>query len=32
VNITDDDADGVIGTERLKKECRYSLARVLRDS
>ena len=32
VKITDDDADGVISTERLKKERRYSLDRVLREN
>jgi hypothetical protein len=32
VKITNDDADGIISTERLKNERRYSLARVLRDS
>jgi hypothetical protein len=29
VKITDDHADGIISTERLKKERRYSLDRVL---
>jgi hypothetical protein len=32
VEITDDDADGIISTERLKKERRYSLDRVLREN
>ena len=32
VKITDDDADGIISTERLKKERRYSLDRVLREN
>ena len=32
VKITDDDADGIISTERLKKERRYSLDSVLRES
>jgi len=31
VRITDDDADGIISTERLKKERRYTLDRVLRE-
>ena len=32
VRITDDDADGIISTERLKKERRYTLDRVLREN
>jgi hypothetical protein len=32
VKIADDDADGIISTERLKKERRYSLDRVLREN
>jgi len=32
VKITDDDADGIISTERLKKERRYSLDSVLREN
>ena len=32
VKIPDDDADGIISTERLKKERRYSLGRVLREN
>ena len=32
VKITDDDADGIISTERLKKESRYSLGHVLREN
>jgi hypothetical protein len=32
VKITDDDADRIITTERLKKERRYSLDRVLREN
>jgi len=32
VRITDDDADGIISTGRLKKERRYSLDRVLREN
>jgi hypothetical protein len=32
VKITDDDADGIISTARLKKERRYSLDRVLREN
>jgi hypothetical protein len=32
VKITDDDADGIISTQRLKKERLYSLDRVLRES
>jgi hypothetical protein len=32
VKITADDADGIVCTERLKKERRYSLDHVLRES
>ena len=32
MKITDDDADRIISTERLKKERRYSLDRVLREN
>jgi hypothetical protein len=32
VKITDDDADGIISTERLKKERRYSLDSLLREN
>jgi hypothetical protein len=32
VKITDDDADGIISTERLSKERLYSLDRVLREN
>jgi hypothetical protein len=32
VKITEDDADGIISTQRLKKERRYSLDRVVRES
>jgi len=32
VKITGDDAGGIISTERLKKERRYSLDRVIRES
>jgi hypothetical protein len=32
VRITEDDADGIISAQRLKKERRYSLDRVLREN
>ena len=32
VEVTEDDADGIISTQRLKKERRYSLDRVLREN
>ncbi|SPE38382.1 hypothetical protein SBA6_880032 [Candidatus Sulfopaludibacter sp. SbA6] len=31
VRIAEDDADGIISTQRLKKERRYGLNRVLRE-
>jgi hypothetical protein len=32
VAVSEDDADGIISTQRLKKERRYSLDRVLREN
>ena len=32
VTVSEDDADGIISTQRLKKERRYSLDRVLREN
>jgi hypothetical protein len=32
VAVSEDDADGIISAQRLKKEPRYSLDRVLRES
>jgi hypothetical protein len=32
VAASQDDADGIVSTERLKKERRYSLDRVLREN